>query len=69
MEINNEFSMRIYPILKSRNPDKMIDSRPMDFTGKPMRGIVFIGPQGYKTTKTRSTWIDLELDYVSKLEK
>ena len=44
-------------------------SRPMDFTGKPMRGFVYVEPQGYKTTDSLSNWIKLGLDYVSKLEK
>lgn len=44
-------------------------SRPMDFTGKPMKGFVYVDPQGYKTTKSLYTWINLGLNYVSKLKK
>lgn len=44
-------------------------ARPMDFTGKPMKGFVYVGPLGFKTTKTLSGWIDLGLDYASKLKK
>ncbi len=43
-------------------------SRPMDFTGKPMKGFVYVGPQGYKTAKSLSTWISLGMDYASKLK-
>lgn len=43
-------------------------SRPMDFTGKPMKGFVYVEPQGYKNTKSLSAWITLGLDYVSKLK-
>lgn len=44
-------------------------TRPMDFTGKPMKGFVFVAPQGCKTTKALSEWIGLGLDYVSRLKK
>jgi len=44
-------------------------SRPMDFTGKPMKGCVYVDLQGYKTEKSLSGWISLGLDYVSKLRK
>jgi len=44
-------------------------SRPMDFTGKPMKGFVYVEPQGYNTEKKLSGWISLGLDYVSKLRK
>ena len=44
-------------------------SRPMDFTGKPMKGFVFVEPNGYKTAKSLSTWVSFGLDYVSNLKK
>ncbi|MEJ2259287.1 MAG: TfoX/Sxy family protein [Nitrosopumilaceae archaeon] len=43
--------------------------RPMDFTGKPMKGFVYVASQGCKTAKSLSNWINLGLDYVSKLKK
>ena len=45
------------------------NSRPMDFTGKPMKGFVYVDPQGFKTEKTLSAWVSLGSDYVSKLKK
>lgn len=33
-------------------------ARPMDFTGKPMRGYVFIGPAGCDTQASVTYWID-----------
>ena len=38
-------------------------SRPMDFTGKRMRGFVFIDPKGTSNKKTLSYWIGLALDF------
>ena len=40
--------------------------RPMDFTGKPMRGFVFVSPKGTRNKKELSYWIHLALDFNKK---
>src|SRR5688500_6641076 len=40
--------------------------REMDFTGKPMRGFVFVDNEGTKTKKDLEYWIDLALAYNKK---
>lgn len=35
-----------------------IGTRPMDFTGRPMKGYVFVSPEGYDTENQLETWID-----------
>jgi len=35
----------------------------MDFTGKPMRGFVFVDPEGLKSTKDLRFWVGLALAY------
>jgi len=37
--------------------------REMDFTGRPMKGFVFIDPEGTKSKKDLEYWIKLALDY------
>ena len=37
--------------------------RPMDFTGRPMRGFVFVGLEGLKTEKDLAFWLELALAY------
>ena len=37
--------------------------RPMDFTHKPMKGWVFISPEGIDTVKDLEYWIALALDF------
>lgn len=32
-------------------------ARPMDFTGRPMRGFLLVGPRGYKTEADMSVWL------------
>ena len=36
---------------------------PMDFTGRPMKGYVFVTPEGFDTDKDLSDWIQLTLDF------
>lgn len=33
--------------------------RPMDFTGRPMKGYLFVGPEAIKTEAALKRWIDL----------
>lgn len=44
-------------------------ARVMDFTGKPMRGFVYVDKDGFKTTKKLEQWISLGLDYAASIEK
>ncbi|MEX0992290.1 MAG: TfoX/Sxy family protein [Actinomycetota bacterium] len=41
--------------------------RPMDFTGKPMRGFLFVAPEGIRTAKQLQGWIDRGVAYASTL--
>jgi len=36
---------------------------PMDFTGRPMRGYVFVTPEGFDSDKDLSFWLDLCLAF------
>src|ERR1700752_653437 len=40
--------------------------RRMDFTGKPMKGYVFVSEEGMKTKKAFEYWVDLCLEFNSK---
>ena len=37
--------------------------REMNFTGKPMKGFVFVGSKGTSGTKDFKYWLDLALDF------
>ena len=50
--------------LMVRVPDDEFDAvmrgrhvRPMDFTGKPLRGFVYISPPGFRTAAALRTWV------------
>lgn len=43
------------------------DARPMDFTGRPLVGMVYVDPRGYETTRALERWIELGLRFVDSL--
>jgi hypothetical protein len=38
--------------------------RPMDFTGRPMKGYVFVGPGGCRTQRQVAAWTDAGIAFV-----
>ena len=42
-------------------------ARPMDFTGRPISGFVFVGPRGVKTRAALSVWLRQAAEYASTL--
>lgn len=42
-------------------------ARPMDFTGKPMKGFLFVGPDGHRTDRQLRAWVDRSVAYSSSL--
>jgi TfoX/Sxy family transcriptional regulator of competence genes len=42
-------------------------ARPMDFTGKPLRGMVYVGAAGLRTEPGLRAWVDRGLRFVSTL--
>src|SRR5262245_42712999 len=43
------------------------NARPMDFTGRSMKGFVYVGPAGYHTKMALKTWIKRGLHFVLSL--
>ena len=44
-----------------------VNVRPMDFTGRPMKGYVYIDPQGIESDSDLVAWISRAVDYVLTL--
>jgi TfoX/Sxy family transcriptional regulator of competence genes len=42
-------------------------ARLMDFTGRPSRGMVFVGSEGYATDKQLRGWVEQTLAYATSL--
>jgi|SRR6516162_1520561 hypothetical protein len=39
-------------------------ARPMDFTGRPMKGFVYVAPPGYRSDRDLKSWTRRGLDFV-----
>ncbi len=42
-------------------------ARPMDFTGRPMKGMVYVGPEGYETDEQLRGWVEQTLVYAGSM--
>lgn len=42
-------------------------ARPMDFTGRPLRGFVYVAAEGYASEHDLASWVDLGLQFVGTL--
>jgi TfoX/Sxy family transcriptional regulator of competence genes len=42
-------------------------ARPMDFTGRPMRGFLYVGPEGTRTARSLERWVDRGVAFASSL--
>lgn len=42
-------------------------ARPMDFTGKPLKGFVYVAPEGFADRADLEGWIGLALNFVETL--
>lgn len=52
------------------NYEKMLKkkyARPMDFTGKPLTGMIYVAPQGISEDQDLKDWIQIGLDFVNTL--
>lgn len=45
----------------------MAHARPMDFTGKPMKGMIYVDPAGIETDKDLSQWVERCVAFVQTL--
>src|SRR5215217_474641 len=42
-------------------------TRPMDFTGKPMKNMVYVAPEGTASDQDLAKWVDAGADYAMSL--
>lgn len=63
--LNDDLMCRIDPEIHEAALQKK-GCREMDFTGKPMRGYVFVGPAGTKSDADLKKWVAMSLDFNSR---
>jgi TfoX/Sxy family transcriptional regulator of competence genes len=66
--VKDEMMCRINPEMETIVHEKN-GCRPMDFTGRPMKGYVYISEEGMKTQKDFNYWISLCLEFNSQAKK
>ncbi len=64
----NELLARVGPE-NNETALKKHHTRPMDFTGKPMKGFIYVAPAGVKTDKQLTNWITTAKEFVQTLKK
>ena len=60
--VKDDLMVRLDPLLYDAVLKKP-GCRPMDFTGRPMKGFVFVSPQGTDSKKDLDYWVSLALDF------
>ena len=66
--LNDDLMARIDPDVYENALTKKA-CREMDFTGKPIKGFVFVGPGGTRTTRDLQSWVTLALAFNKKAKK
>lgn len=46
---------------------KKAGARPMDFTGRPMKGMVYVGPRGHRRAPSLKAWVERGLFHARSL--
>ena len=64
--VNHTLMVRVGPNLYNEALGRP-HARPMDFTGKPMKGFVYVAPEGFESDKELMSWVQLSLDFVMTL--
>jgi hypothetical protein len=64
--VGNELVVRVGPG-RYQEALNQPHARPMDFTGRPLKGFVFVGLGGYKTDNDLAKWVNQATKFVSSL--
>ena len=64
--VNDDLMVRVGPEQHDKSM-KQDHARLMDFTGRPMKGFLFIAPAGTRTEATLVKWVRMATSYVSSL--
>lgn len=64
--VNRELMLRVGPAQYEKALSQPY-AREMDFTGKPMKGFVYIAAKGFSTDTGLKRWIDRGLQFVNTL--
>lgn len=66
--LRDELMLRLGPEAAAKGL-KQKHARPMDFTGRPMTGMLYVGAGGIKTAKQLHAWLDKAQAFADTLPK
>lgn len=64
--VNDTLMARVGPVQYAAAL-KRPHARQMDFTGKPLKGFVYVAPEGFESDEDLAEWAGLCLDFVATL--
>ena len=67
-DLKNGLSVRVGPD-QYEKVLKLKHTRPMTLTGRPLKGLVFVHPDGYKTKASLAKWIERGLLFTKTLPR
>jgi hypothetical protein len=63
--VKEDLMVRVVPE-KYESSLKMLHCRVMDFTGKVLKGFLYVDKEGIRTEKQLRSWLDLGIEFVDK---
>lgn len=66
--INDDLVVRVGPE-RYKDALAMPHARPMDFTGRSIKGFVYVDSKGWSKDTALKKWLDMGIDYASSLPK
>ncbi len=66
--VNNDLMLRIAPAAYEEALEQP-HARPMDFTGRPMKGFLFVDEAGCRSPKALRGWLDLAIAFNAEAKK
>jgi TfoX/Sxy family transcriptional regulator of competence genes len=64
--IDDRLMVRVGPVAYDKVV-KLSHAGPMDYTGKSMRGLVYVAPDSVRTVRQLQAWVERGLDFVRTL--
>jgi hypothetical protein len=64
--VKHDLMVRVGPV-RHEESLRLAHVRPMDFTGRPLKGYVYVGPEGCRTQRRVQAWVDKGAAFVGTL--
>lgn len=67
MPFDEALADRVRDVLVPRAELSEPHTRPMDFTGRPMKGMIFVEPPGTEADEDLAGWVEAGADFAASL--